>query len=144
MMFKSVFVLACLAASAMAQSIDIGAPANGSLVSSGTNIVVEVDRPDTLTGSQEVAIVIAIRSCFGGVCANPADVLGSILYTGSFNPAFTSEPGTGSKPPHQNISVAIPSTLQSGPATLSVTHLSLVGAGPFPLFEIKNVTLNVA
>ncbi|KZT29628.1 hypothetical protein NEOLEDRAFT_1106062 [Neolentinus lepideus HHB14362 ss-1] len=143
MIFKSVLALASLAASAMAQSIDIGAPTNGSTISVGTNITVEVDRPDTLTGSQEIAIVIAIRSCYGGVCIDPADALGSVLYTGPFDPQFTSEPGTASKPPHQNFSVAIPGTLQTGLATLSVTHFSLVGASPFPLFEIRNITVNV-
>jgi len=130
-----------LATSAAAQGIQIGAPVDGSSVQAGQSLVVEVDRPDTLTGSQEVAIVIAINNC-DSTCRSPSDVLGHILYTGPYNPQFQS--GSGGKPPYQNFTVDLPSSLTQGKAILSVTHLSLVGAGPFPLFQIVNSTVNVA
>lgn len=45
-MMKSWFVIACLgAASAWAQTVSIGAPADCSTVSRGTNITIEVNKP---------------------------------------------------------------------------------------------------
>ncbi|KAJ7729797.1 hypothetical protein B0H16DRAFT_225176 [Mycena metata] len=131
-----------LAATAFAQNIAIGSPADGSTVQAGSNISVEVDRPDTLTGSIEVAVVIAFLSCNGRpACPVASEVLGSILYNGPFNPQFV----TGvSRPPHQNFTVTVPSTVSSGPAQLAVSHFSLVGAGPFTFLETLNITLNVA
>ncbi|KII83245.1 hypothetical protein PLICRDRAFT_180650 [Plicaturopsis crispa FD-325 SS-3] len=143
MKFSTLLALPLFAASALAQSIQIGAPAAGTSVSPGSSLVVEVDRPNSLTGSQEVAIVIALDSCSSsGGCRPPSDVLGNILYSGGFNPEY-STPADG-KPPHQNFTVQIPSGAQSGTNLLTVTHFSLVGAGPYPLFEYRNITLNIA
>ncbi|KAI0916737.1 hypothetical protein AcW1_007895 [Taiwanofungus camphoratus] len=147
-LFKSLFVLSCVVASAFAQNIAIGAPLEYTTVSPGTNITVEVDRPDTLTGSTEVAIAICLKTCAGydGGCAS-FDVtqdLGDILYMGSYDPEFHSDvPGAGWKPPYQNFSVQVPSGLQSGQAAITVSHFSLVGAGPYPMFEVKNITVIV-
>ncbi|OBZ68681.1 hypothetical protein A0H81_11015 [Grifola frondosa] len=143
---KSLFVLACLAASALAQGCAIGAPAEFSTVTPGSNITVEVDRPDTLTGSQEIAIVIGLATCVGRVdneCAtfNVSEVLGQILYSGPYDPQFHfDEP---SKPPYQNFTVQVPTSLPNGQASLSVSHFSLIGAGPFPFLEVLNTTLIV-
>lgn len=128
---------------------------------------------DSLTGSIEVAVVISIAPCAGSdisTCANPADRLGARMYSGPFDPEFPTTNGATANAyhgPQQNFTVAVPSSLTSGnKAVLSVVHLSLVGvssfsslsssrersiyrqqylqAGPFPLYEIKNVTLNIA
>ncbi|OCH88448.1 hypothetical protein OBBRIDRAFT_795216 [Obba rivulosa] len=146
---KSFVVALGLAASVFAQSIQIGAPVEFSSITPGTNITVEVDRPDTLTGSQEVAIVIALNSCVGpgldGSCAS-FDVtqdLGTVLYSGPYDPEFHDVPGLPNKPPYQNFSVQVPSSLPQGEAALTVSHFSLIGLGPFPNLEVKNITLNV-
>ncbi|KAF8810215.1 hypothetical protein BYT27DRAFT_7135034 [Phlegmacium glaucopus] len=135
-------LLAALTTTCYAQNINIGFPANGTSVTPGSTLVVEVDRPDSLTGSTEVAIVIAIESCGSKPCLAPGLVLGSILYNGPYNPQFqpTAPP---SKPPHQNFTVTIPPALALAPAQLSVFHVSLVGAGPEPLSETKAIVLNV-
>ncbi|KAJ7694857.1 hypothetical protein B0H17DRAFT_931470 [Mycena rosella] len=133
-----------LATTAFAQSIAIGAPVDGSSVKAGSNITVEVDRPDTLTGSTEVAIVIGFLSCvpFPAGCPSPSDIIGNILYNGPYDPEFHTNVSV-SKPPHQNFTVTIPANARTGPAQLSVTHFSLVGAGPFPFLESRNITINV-
>ncbi|KAJ7723304.1 hypothetical protein DFH07DRAFT_783623 [Mycena maculata] len=141
--FTSLLVSAMLTTATLAQSIDIGAPASGATVPAGSNITVEVDKPDTLTGSTEVAIVIGLLSCVGlpDGCPSPADDIGDVLYNGPYNPQF--QEATPGKPPYQNFSVAIPGSVPSGPAQLSVVHLSLVGLGPMPFFQIVNITVNV-
>ncbi|PPR04730.1 hypothetical protein CVT26_012865 [Gymnopilus dilepis] len=125
----------------LSQRIAIGFPYDGAAVTAGSNITVEVDRPDTLTGSQEVAVVIGINSCRNTTCIPPDEILGSILYDGGYNPQFASNAPT--KPPHQNFTVNIPSNLEKGLAQLAVFHVSLVGAGFAPFTEIQNVTVKV-
>ncbi|KAA1473333.1 hypothetical protein DENSPDRAFT_839793 [Dentipellis sp. KUC8613] len=137
--------LASLVAAVSAQTVSIGSPADGSSITPGDNITVQVLRPDSLTGSQEVALVISVVGCPENGCLGPSEVLGTTLYQGGFNPQFP-PPGsrTPQDAPQQNFTVALPTNLQSGgKAQLSVVHLALVGAGPYPMFELKNVTLNI-
>ncbi|KAF8157978.1 hypothetical protein B0H34DRAFT_656625 [Crassisporium funariophilum] len=130
-----------LATAAMAQRIAIGYPADGTAVIAGSNILLEVDRPNSLSASAEVAIVVGIQSCNNGPC-NPPDLLGSILYNGPFHPQF--QPGVFTKPPHQNYTVTIPQTIAQGPALLSVYHVALIGASQsIPFTETQTITLNV-
>ncbi len=76
--------------------------------------------------------MIGLWPCGGvdgdGTCAeqNVTEVLGNVVYNGPFNPQYHSEAPTGA-PPHQNFSVAVPDTFQSGQVSLGVAHLSLVG-----------------
>ncbi|EIN13077.1 hypothetical protein PUNSTDRAFT_98137 [Punctularia strigosozonata HHB-11173 SS5] len=148
-MFKSLSVVTALALALgiAAQSIDIGYPTAGLALVPGQNFTVEVDRPDTLTGSTEVAVVIGLRSCGTQPSCDAVSAqedIGSILYNGPYNPVFTlDDPATRFKPPHQNFTVTVPPAEISGLAVLSVTHLSLVGAGPFALLETKNITVNI-
>ncbi|KAJ7449190.1 hypothetical protein FB451DRAFT_1053488 [Mycena latifolia] len=141
---SSVALSAMFATAAFAQNVAIGAPANGASVKAGSNITVEVDRPDTLTGSTEVAVVIGFFSCvpFPQGCPPPSEIIGNVLYNGPYDPEFHTNV-TPSKPPYQNFTVTIPASARTGPAQLSVTHLSLVGAGPFPFLESLNITVNV-
>ncbi|KZT02184.1 uncharacterized protein LAESUDRAFT_763122 [Laetiporus sulphureus 93-53] len=138
---KSLFVLGCLALSAFAQNIAISAPAAGDTVSAGSNITVRVDKPATLTGSTDVAIAICLKSCAGytGGCASfdTTEVLGDILYTGPYDPIY----GSGDWYPFQNFTVQVPAGMESGEASLSVTHLVLVGAGPMPIMQVANETI---
>ncbi|KAJ7148747.1 hypothetical protein C8R43DRAFT_1008648 [Mycena crocata] len=143
--FTSLVLSTMLVTAAFAQRAFIGTPTEGSSVKAGSNITVEVDRPDTLTGSTEVAIVIGILSCSRfspQTCPPPTDIIGSVMYKGQYNPEFHTNV-SASKPPHQNFTLTIPASMQKGPAQISLTHLSLVGAGPFPFFETQNVTVNV-
>jgi len=43
---------------------------------------------NSLTGSEEVAIVIAINSCTT-TCPSPMNVLGEVLYNGLYKPQLT-------------------------------------------------------
>ncbi|KAI0916744.1 hypothetical protein AcW1_007890 [Taiwanofungus camphoratus] len=143
-MMKSFFVLASLVAASVAQNINIATPVNGSTVSNGQNITVEIDRPNSLTGSQEVAVVIAINQCPNNDCStfNASQDLGEILYNGSYRPVLNNS--VVSRPPSQNFTVQVPSSYNSGDVVaLSVTHLALVGAGPEVMLEVKDVSLNI-
>ncbi|KAF7377905.1 hypothetical protein MSAN_00214200 [Mycena sanguinolenta] len=140
----SLALSAVFAATALAQAVDIGAPAAGTTVSAGSNITVEIDRPDSLTASTEVAVVIGFLSCGASGCPPPSETLGTILYNGPYDPEFSNDGSGVNKPPHQNFTVTIPSSASSGPAQLGVIHLALVGLSETPLFETLNVTLNVA
>jgi len=137
-------VLPALIASAIAQRVFINSPADGSTIKAGKDLTVEVVRPDSLTGSTEVAIVISIVPCNAdGSCPDPSQRLGTTLYNGSYHPEFPTHP-TPLNAPEQNFTVTVPSSLAGDKALLSVVHLSLVGAGPFPFFEIVNNTVNVS
>ncbi|KAI9452780.1 hypothetical protein BJY52DRAFT_1418568 [Lactarius psammicola] len=146
MKLASFLTFASLAICAFAQTIEIGYPKHHKHIKPGQHLTVQVNRPDTLTGSQEVAITISMLQCpKKGPCPSPADVLGTTLYAGPYNPQFPSPTSNAPEDvPQQNFTVIVPDYFKSNrTARLSVTHLSLVGAGPFPLFEIKNVTLKV-
>ncbi|KAF5379412.1 hypothetical protein D9615_006538 [Tricholomella constricta] len=134
--------LTTLLAAVSAQRVSIGYPQDGASVKSGDSITVEVDRPNTLSGSTEVAIVIGLQSCPTIPCHSVEDGMGFILYNGGYNPQYHQN-APGFKPPHQNFTVSIPSTAQKGKAQLGVTHVSLIGAGASPFLETLNVTLNV-
>ncbi|TFK52126.1 hypothetical protein OE88DRAFT_1627754 [Heliocybe sulcata] len=136
---KFLLVAVSLIGSALAQNIHIGAPANGSSIQVGKQFTVEVDRPNSLTGTQEVAIVIGLNACYSSTdCVPASEAIGSVLYSGPYDPQYTSDAGTTTKPPHQNFTVTVPDYIQTGRAILSVSHLSLVGAGPWPMFEVVN------
>ncbi|OCH88447.1 hypothetical protein OBBRIDRAFT_86295 [Obba rivulosa] len=137
-------VFSLLAALAHGQMISIGAPAEYAAISAGSNITVQVVRPSTLTGSQEIALVIALNSCTehpDNTCSS-FDVtqdLGHVMYSGPFAPEYqSSEPDSQ---PAQNFTVLVPEGMPQGEAALTVSHFSLIGAGPYPSLEVKNITL---
>ncbi|GLB41551.1 hypothetical protein LshimejAT787_1001510 [Lyophyllum shimeji] len=139
--FPAVAALSAFLAGVSAQSINIGYPQDGATVQAGSNLTVEIDRPNTLSGSTEIAVVIGVQSCASSPCHSPADGLGNILYNGGYKPQYNQPPD--SKPPHQNFTVTIPSTLAKGKALLGVAHMTLIGAGAAPILETRNITLNV-
>ncbi|KAI0820442.1 hypothetical protein BC628DRAFT_1330372 [Trametes gibbosa] len=142
------FALAYLTLAAYGQRIAIGAPNEWSTFKAGSNITVEVDRPMTLTGSQEVAIAIGLWSCAGyGEDANQTcaemdvtQVLGDVLYAGPYSPQLSAPQN---KPPHQNFSIHIPENFASGQASLGVAHFAVIGAGGMPFMDFANITLFV-
>ncbi|EJF56664.1 hypothetical protein DICSQDRAFT_157805 [Dichomitus squalens LYAD-421 SS1] len=136
------FILAFLVASAFAQRCQIAAPAEWSTVAPGSNITVEVDRPMTLSSSQEVAVVIGFWAC-NGPC-NETDVtqiMGNVVYSGPYSPQLVD---AGFKPPYQNFTVTVPSHFVPGrEVSLNVAHFTLIGAGLEPFLETLNITLNI-
>ncbi|KAI0357359.1 hypothetical protein OH77DRAFT_1399218 [Trametes cingulata] len=144
------FTFAYLVLAALGQRIAIGAPAEWSVIQPGSNITVEVDRPMTLTGSQEVAVAIGLWPCAGyGEAANRTcaevdvtQVLGNVMYSGPYEPKL--QPGQEAiKPPYQNFTITVPSTFTDGQVSLGVAHFSLIGAGAAPFMEVANITLIV-
>ncbi|KAI0632500.1 hypothetical protein C8Q77DRAFT_1074440 [Trametes polyzona] len=150
------FALAYLTIAALGQRIAIGAPAEWSTFAPGSNITVEVDRPMTLTGSQEVAIAIGLWPCAGyGDAANRTcaemdvtQVLGDVLYAGPYAPKLPQEPSY--KPPHQNFTITIPPNFATGQASLGVAHFAIIGVGlsspqqrasSMPFMEVVNMTV---
>ncbi|KAF9220108.1 hypothetical protein BS17DRAFT_353969 [Gyrodon lividus] len=137
---KSIFSLALFAAAALAQNAAIGLPKQGQSISPGSNLTVQVQRPNSLTGSEEVAVVIGFQSCPSGPCISPADYMGQILYNGPFSPQYHEF----YNPPYQNFTVQVPSTAAKGTALIGVAHVTLIGAGLFPWMEVLNQTVVVA
>jgi len=137
---KSIFSLVLFAAAALAQNAVIGLPTQGQSVTPGTNLTVQVQRPNSLTGSEEVAVVIGFQSCPSGPCISAASYMGQILYNGPFDPVYHEV----YNPPYQNFSVQVPANAPAGTALIGVAHVTLVGAGLYPYMEVLNQTVSVA
>ncbi|KAF8075235.1 hypothetical protein FPV67DRAFT_1665963 [Lyophyllum atratum] len=125
-----------------AQRSFIGNPLDGSSVTRGGKVVVQVVRPNSIQGSIEVGIVIGLQSCSDPTrtCYPPAQAVGSVLYKGTYNPVLHEQPGR----PYQNFTITIPTAdYFQGKAQLSVSRFHLIGAGPSATLEFNNITLNV-
>ncbi|KAI9574264.1 hypothetical protein HD554DRAFT_2045851 [Boletus coccyginus] len=125
-------------ASALGQTIAIGFPTNGTVLQLGKNFTAQIVRPTALMGCTEVGIALAIANCNGKVCPQPAVQLGSVLYAGSFAPTTPTQGGF-----YQNFSVQVPAFMTSGASIFTLTHLCLLGAGPSPLLEFRNVSVTL-
>ncbi|KAI0695758.1 hypothetical protein C8T65DRAFT_833016 [Cerioporus squamosus] len=145
---KLSYVIACLAASAassLAQSIAIGAPAEWTTVKQGSNITVRVDKPLTMGNSIEVGIAIGLHPCGNSPCAaNPdvANFIDPLLYVGPYTPQYH-EIGVQ---PYQNFTVTVPEYSYPGPPqelSLNVAHFELVSAVLQPFVEVRNITLRL-
>lgn len=75
----------------------------------------------TLTGSEDVAVVIGVFPCTPG-CPGATEVLGDILYEGPYDPKLYPDGWN----PYQNFTVNIPSWY-SGLVQLGVAHFYLLG-----------------
>ncbi|KAE9398511.1 hypothetical protein BT96DRAFT_859149 [Gymnopus androsaceus JB14] len=123
---KFTAVLLALASTVLAQGASIGAPAEGSSATTGRNITVMIEQPNSLSSIEQVAIVIGLVHCGSeSSCPEPANGLGVILYAGPFDPQYATPPG--SLPPHQNLSLQVPETFPVGYAQLGVAHAYLLG-----------------
>ncbi|KAF8442064.1 hypothetical protein L210DRAFT_3398358 [Boletus edulis BED1] len=138
-MLKSLFALSLFATATFAQNAALGLPMFNQTVNPGSDLIVQVQRPNSLTGSEEVAVVIGLQSCSNRPCTPPSDFLGNILYNGPFKPQYHEQ----YLPPYQNFTVQIPSTA-SGTALIGVAHITLVGAGLYPYLETLNQTITIA
>ncbi|KAH7930620.1 hypothetical protein BV22DRAFT_1028079 [Leucogyrophana mollusca] len=136
--FSSVVVLAAAAASAIASpgSVKIGYPTPGTILFPGENVKVQVIQPNHMDTNIQVGIALAIDQCENNVCDDPSQKLGSVLYAGQFEP--TASIGGGR---YQNFTVTLPDYIGAGPGIFTVTHLSLIGAGPYPELEYGSVSV---
>ncbi|KAI1794783.1 hypothetical protein LXA43DRAFT_883067 [Ganoderma leucocontextum] len=140
-MRTAIFALASFVASAAAQSVVITAPAASTTLSLGESFVVDVERPASLTSSQEVSVAIGLLSCVGscsGVSAT--EDIGTSLFFGPYAPTSV---GGGSLDVAQNFTVQVPVLFLLGPALLSVAHFSLI-QGTQPFLEVVSQTVNIA
>jgi len=149
MMMKSIFALAAFAVSAFAQGATIAFPPDGTTVTAGQNFTIDIARGLTLTPSQEVSVAIGLLSCssfgFDGNCStvDVSEIFGDILYAGPYTPTLHTGPSPIFIDFYQNFTLTVPANFTVGQASLNVAHFSLIGAGPFPNLEVKNITLNV-
>lgn len=67
--------------------------------------------------------MIGFASCGSAPCHSATDLLGDILYNGSFNPVYHET----SLPPYQNFTVTVPSSATKGKGQINVAHFSLIG-----------------
>jgi len=135
----SSFVL--FVATVKAQASFIRLPTQGTTVQWYQNVVVQVVRPFSLQGSQEVGLAIGLFSCPNETpCKPPTEEMGAVLFRGPYDPQLHEMPGR----PYQNYTVTIPPLyFLQGRALLTVTRFHLIGAGPAAALELNNVTINV-
>ncbi|KAI1829402.1 hypothetical protein DTO027I6_9617 [Penicillium roqueforti] len=136
---KSIVSLVAFAGVSLAQNFIIGLPTAGQNLSKGSNVVIQVKRPNSLTGSTEIAVVIGISSCVSTACRPAGEVMGTILYRGDFDPQYYE----ASKPPYQNFTITVPNLIPAGNAQINIAHAALVGAGASPYLETLNRTVVV-
>ncbi|KAJ5904717.1 uncharacterized protein N7473_001633 [Penicillium subrubescens] len=136
---KSIISPVVLASVSLAQNSIIGLPTTGYTVTKGSNVTVQVQRLNSLTGSTEIAVVIGVSSCASIACRPAGEVMGTILYQGPFDPQHHES----SQPPYQNFTVTLPNLIAAGNAQINVARAALVGAGHFPYLETLNRTVVV-
>lgn len=133
---KTLVYLATLLGFAMAQSMQILSPPPGTTVTPGTNFTVSLQMSNYPESIDIVAIVIGLQSCSSNsTCYPPNQVMGTVLYQGSFAPPFVLS---------ANFSVAAPTSFPSGPAQLGVINYFLVGAENENNLQFLNETLTVS
>ncbi|CAL5866320.1 uncharacterized protein PFLUO_LOCUS527 [Penicillium psychrofluorescens] len=136
---KCIAPLAALAGIAVAQSANIAFP-NGAKAAAGDEYLIQIQQGDSLTNFKEIGIAIGITSCTESKCLPAKEELGTLLYTGPFNPEFHK---TGGSEPYQNFTVTIPKSVTAGKAQINVAHAYLVGAGFEPIMDTLNETVHV-
>ncbi|KAL0572861.1 hypothetical protein V5O48_009110 [Marasmius crinis-equi] len=147
MKFSTSALLAVVAATSVAaQQAHIAAPKNATDVKQGSDLMIEVARPN-LQGpgssfSEEVGIVLSYVACSdSGACVPPSQGTGKILYKGPYDP----QPNLAfpSIPPHQNFTVKIPGDGVKGAAQIALTQFSLAGNNLVPTTMFDIVHINV-
>ncbi|KAJ7919441.1 hypothetical protein B0H13DRAFT_1606172 [Mycena leptocephala] len=124
---------------AVAQSIAIISPVNGTSITAGQNITVEIFGEITTQGSIDGAIVIGFLECAPSGCPSPLDSFGAPLYNGPFNPVLhAGGVGPGGHGPYQNITVTVPALATVSAAQLSVVHPKLVQVRPSLFFFVNS------
>ncbi|THU95700.1 hypothetical protein K435DRAFT_839360 [Dendrothele bispora CBS 962.96] len=136
--FTAVLSALSLATVAFAQSAQIGYPTEGTSVTAGSTLNVDIIRPNTISSSEEVGIVLGLSSCNQRACFAPNLTMGTVLYNGDFDPQFGDE-----NQPHQNFTIEIPSDFTKGSAQLNFAHFYLLGASLAPSLENSSVNITI-
>ncbi|KAJ6096627.1 hypothetical protein N7486_007373 [Penicillium sp. IBT 16267x] len=134
------FSLAVFAGLALAQNAYIGLPKAGQKVAPGSDVIVQVQRPNSLTNSEEMAVAIGFASCGSGGCYPTDEFMGTVVYNGKFNPVYHET----YLPPYQNFTVTVPASFKAGKAQVNVAHATLIGAGLYPEMETLNQTIVIS
>ncbi|EKM56237.1 uncharacterized protein PHACADRAFT_253253 [Phanerochaete carnosa HHB-10118-sp] len=138
---KAFFVLASLAACALAQRLHIQEPTAGQTVSGSGTIIVELEQDQSLGPLVQTSVLIAMNNCFD-VCSEP-DQWGpaTVLYNGPFNPQFNSS--APEKGHYQDFAIQLPG-FQSGGAIIQVAHQFQEGGATLSnVFDYSTVQVNV-
>ncbi|KIK99432.1 hypothetical protein PAXRUDRAFT_526999 [Paxillus rubicundulus Ve08.2h10] len=123
-LLKYCISVALFVSAAIAQGITIVSPTPGSTVTSGSTITVQVGTNIFIENLETIGIAIGLQSCPNGSgCYTADESIGTILYTGLFNPSF----GPEYYGPYQDFAVTIPSSTPAGQANLAVADFFLVG-----------------
>ncbi|KAF9235578.1 hypothetical protein BU15DRAFT_51269 [Melanogaster broomeanus] len=136
--FSVAVVLATVAVSVFGQTIELGYPTDGTVLTPGASLTAQVIQPESMASCIQVGIALAMDSCADGVCPQPADQLGIVLYAGPWTP--TGHPQGGF---YQNFTLQVPE-MSEGPAIFTLTHLCLLGGGPYPFLEFRNASVTIA
>ncbi|KAG1811632.1 hypothetical protein EV424DRAFT_1542423 [Suillus variegatus] len=139
MLFKCIAVFAAGISATLAQTIELGFPQNGDNFYPGQEVTAQVIQPESMASTVQVGIALGIANCENGSCPDPADGLGSYLYTGPWTPEAHGPPYGY----YHNFTVTIPSYLAKGPAIFTLTHFCLIGADWYPFLEFRNTTVNI-
>ncbi|KAJ5217015.1 hypothetical protein N7468_010023 [Penicillium chermesinum] len=135
MKFFATLATLALAGLAAAQSANFGLPAENVELKAGSETIVQIQRPNTLTSSTEIGVAIGLSTL-----DEPADeVFGTVLHTGPFEPKYHES----RSPPYQNFTVTIPEGTKKGKAHLTIAHATLIGAGPYPDLQTLNRTVTI-
>ncbi|KAH7882550.1 hypothetical protein F5I97DRAFT_1931096 [Phlebopus sp. FC_14] len=127
--------------SVLCQGIVVNSPTSGTTVTPGSNITVQVGMGDFIENIETVGLAIGLQSCGGSIsCGSPLDGVGTVLYTGSWNPSF----GPEYYNIYQDFNVTIPASTASGSANLAVVGYYLVALSNVPTLVPANATLTVA
>ncbi|KAG5982694.1 hypothetical protein E4U55_001517 [Claviceps digitariae] len=135
MKFSSFLALA-FAAVATAQNIYIKRPRPGASLDRETPFPVIVQTPTNGTSLQEIALVLSILPCPGNSCPNAGENIGTILYSGPFEPQ-------GQPTPQQTFNLTIPGSFPVGAAELLATQFVLIGTGHAPMLQIAGEIIYV-
>ncbi|KAG8219050.1 hypothetical protein J3R82DRAFT_4806 [Butyriboletus roseoflavus] len=136
--FTVISVLAGAVASVLGQTIELGTPTNGQVLYPGQNFTAQVVEPVSMASCIQVGIALAIANCNNGVCPEPTNQLGNVLYAGPWTPTAHAPGGF-----YQNFTVQIPEYTTTGPAIFTLTHLCLLGAAPYPFLEFRNASVTI-
>ncbi|KIJ69747.1 hypothetical protein HYDPIDRAFT_77261 [Hydnomerulius pinastri MD-312] len=137
--FSVAAVLATAVASVFGQTIELGYPTNGAVLTAGQNFNAQVIQPESMASCIQVGIALAVNSCSNGVCPQPTEQLGSVLYAGPWTPTGHAQGGF-----YQNFTVQVNDYMPKGQAIFTLTHLCLLGGGPVPFLEYRNASVTIA
>ncbi|KAJ8096196.1 hypothetical protein PM082_000104 [Marasmius tenuissimus] len=135
------------ATSVIGQASYIRVPSQGAILHQGQPFTLQIVRPNSLQGSCEAGLAVGILHCGPGTdtnpCPSPGARMGTVLYTGVFNPQLHEIPGN----PYQNLTITLPKPDVGGPqvgnALLQVSRMHLIGAGPSVVLEQNSVAVVV-